>query len=81
MSDVRVTFYTSRTCPACRGRGCSECDRTGEKVSTHIDVGDDMALRVTGSAPLSDEAIAALAEVARAAYARMPATQKGAEAE
>ena len=75
MRNVRVTSYGARTCPLCRGRGCSECDDTGVKVTTHIDAGDDptLTLRVSSSKPLSPQAVAALAELGRTALARMAA--------
>jgi hypothetical protein len=60
-----------RACPVCEGDGCSECDGTGEHVTTYIDAGDGITARVHGSAPLSVEARTALAALARAAYAQM----------
>ncbi len=58
-------------CSFCKGKGCSECDRTGQRVRTRIDVGDGLTFSVSGSAVLTDEAQEALAAVARAAYAQL----------
>lgn len=64
---------SSSDCSICEGRGCSECDGTGRRVRTHVDAGYGLTFSVSGSVPLSDEAAAALAEVARLAYVQMNA--------
>jgi len=56
----------TRTCPLCDGDGCEECDRTGQKVRTHIDAGDGITISVSGSAPLSAETVEAFKALARA---------------
>lgn len=58
-------------CPCCEGAGCAECSNTGQRVTTHLDAGDGMTMRVSGNAPLSPETQAALLAVGRAAYARL----------
>jgi hypothetical protein len=60
-----------RDCPLCEGSGCSECDGTGQRVTTYLDVGDGLTMRVSGSAPLSPESEEALRQLARAAYVQM----------
>jgi hypothetical protein len=64
-------------CPACDGRGCEECGGTGQRVTTTLDLGDGVTARVTGSAPLSTESEAALAEVMRTAYDQMRGPNDG----
>lgn len=65
MSD-HVGQNVSRPCPYCDGDGCSECDGTGRKVTTYLDV-DGAPMRVSGSADLSPEAAEALTALGRAA--------------
>lgn len=57
----------SRPCPCCEGRGCEECDGTGQRVTTYIEK-DGVTARVTGSQVPSDESREAMAAVMKAAY-------------
>ena len=70
MSDSSVGQSVCRPCPCCEGAGCSECDNTGQRVTTYIEDGE-VSMRVQGSAPLSGEAWSALTELGRVAYERI----------
>ena len=63
---VFVRAVSRRPCPYCEGDGCEECDQTGERVRTHIDMGDGSTFSVSGSVPLDAEAVEALKALARA---------------
>lgn len=67
MSGQLPTEPDVRPCPVCEGAGCEECDDTGQRVTTHIDLQGGGSMRVHGSAPLSPEVTEALAEVGRLA--------------
>jgi hypothetical protein len=73
---VQVSSNTSnRPCPYCEAAGCEDCSFTGQRVTTTIEVdGEPMVVR--GNAPLSDEDVAALVAVGRAAIAQMDAERK-----
>lgn len=60
----------SRPCPCCEGAGCSECDGTGQRVTTYIERPDGSSFRVSGNAELSEETTAALSALADAALKR-----------
>lgn len=53
-------------CWICGGVGCEECDGTGQRVITALEI-DGNTVMVHGTKPLSDDDRAALAEVYRAA--------------
>lgn len=62
-----------RPCPYCDG-GCSECDWTGERWTTGIVTPAGATVVAHGSAEMSAEAQAALAQIVDAAFARMDGT-------
>lgn len=63
----------TRDCPYCEGKGCSECDGTGQNVTTALDLGGDASMVVHGSVPLTPEAAEALREIGEAAIRQMNA--------
>lgn len=73
MSATPPRQSRTRACPYCEGKGCEECDGTGQRVRTHIDAGDGVTLSVSGSAPLSDEDVEALKRIGQAAIEALPA--------
>lgn len=60
----------TRPCPYCEAKGCEECDGTGQRVTTHLQV-DGADVRVSGSAPLSPKGEDAIKAVVLAAYEQM----------
>lgn len=42
---------TTWTCNACEGVGCDECERTGQRFSLVLDLGDGTAMRLSGVGP------------------------------
>lgn len=64
------TDHAAFGCPLCGGAGCEDCDGTGQRIVTALQV-DGNFVMVHGNKPLSDQARAALAEVYRAALERM----------
>lgn len=86
-SGSRQSGGAVRPCPYCDGTGsvlmdvglrtpvyrerCSMCDGTGKAVTTVLDAGDGMTLRVHGSDELSAEAQEALIALGRAAMERL----------
>jgi hypothetical protein len=69
--DCRGECQGVRACPYCEGKGCEECDQTGERHRTIWETDDGVTLSVSGSAPLSPEAQAALERISRLAFERM----------
>lgn len=60
-----------RDCPYCETSGCSECDHTGTRATTVIDLPDGQTMTVRGSQAPSADALAALEAVGRAALAQL----------
>jgi hypothetical protein len=58
---------TRMDCPYCEGRGCSECDGTGERHTTFIEIDGGYAM-IHGNAELSAEAREAMAGLMRLAF-------------
>jgi hypothetical protein len=71
MTDRESAPSTTVACPVCQGRGCSECGGTGQHVTTHLDVGEGVQVRVRGDAPLTPQGERAIVAVARAAAATL----------
>lgn len=67
---------TRMDCPYCEGSGCSECDGTGERHTTFVEVDGSHAM-VHGSAPLSAEAREAMAALMRLAFIKADEIAEG----
>lgn len=68
-------LWRDRRCALCDGRGCEECDGTGQRVTTLLDLDGGGSMMVHGSVALTPETAEALRDIGDAAVRAMSETR------